>query len=109
MIAPQLYDIEETSKKVRMSVSWLYRNAGVTIPVTHIAGTRRHFWTEEQIADIIRDGAQPAKTRSAKNTRQPQSAHANKSARIKVALTPGKSIPQARPERSRRYRPANTA
>lgn len=109
MTIPKLYDIHETSSLVRMSVSWLYRNAGVTIPVTRVAGSRRLYWTEEQIAEIIRDSAQPAK--AVKRTSQKREAPAPARAVKKTppVKTSGVNIPQARPERSRRYRPASAA
>ncbi len=107
MSTPDLYDIHETSKRVRMSVSWLYRNAGVTIPVTHIAGTKRHFWTGEQIEQIIRDGAQSPKS-TKRTPRKRESVETAAAPRLTAVRTPGVKIPQARPERSRRYRPTGT-
>jgi hypothetical protein len=108
MTTPELYDVEQTAKKVRLSVSWLYHNAGVTIPVTRIAGTKRLFWTDEQIEQIIRDGAQPAKAvKPTSPKREPAAAPAM--ARAKTAQTSTTKIPQGRPERSRRYRPDHAA
>lgn len=57
MIPPVLHDVHETAVIVKRSVSWLYKKgaAGV-IPRTKIGGGV--FWTDEQCARIIRDGAQ---------------------------------------------------
>ncbi len=108
MSAPKLYDISETARMVRMSTSWLYRNAGVTVPVTRIAGSRRLFWTEAQIAEIIAAGAQPAKAdRTEKRPLRTQSGVAPRKTKTPPPTT-GK-IPQARPERSRHYRPQSAA
>lgn len=106
MTAPELYDVKQAAAKVRMSQSWLYHNAGVTIPCTRIGG--RLLWTDEQIEQIIRDGARPAK--AVKRTSQKvESAPASQMARAKTVQTTTTKIPQARPERSRRYRPEHAA
>jgi hypothetical protein len=111
MTTPVLYDIHETAERTHLSVSWLYRHAGKTIPVTRPGGAKKLFWTGEQIEQIIRDGAQPAKGSDAK--RAPKQ---RKGAEVKPEPTPGPKprtsgapIPQARPERSRRYRSAAVA
>ncbi len=104
MAPPKLYNIKETAVLIRMSESWLYRNAGVTIPVTRIAGTRRLFWTEEQITEIIRSGAQPARAAKRAASRRETPAPAPQSS-VQPSL-PVVKIPRARPERSRRYRPS---
>jgi hypothetical protein len=106
-MTPTLYDIHETAPLVRHSVSWLYRHAGIDIPVTRIAGSNRLFWTDEQIGQIIRDGAQPAK--AAKRTPQ-KGRPAARPAKLAAVPQPSEvKIPQARPERSRRYRPGSAA
>lgn len=107
MTAPRLYDIKQTAPLVRLSVSWLYRNAGVTIPVTRIAGSNRLMWTDEQIEQIIRDGAKPPK--AVKRTSEKREAKSKPVKLAPVAQPSGVKIPQARPERSRRYRPESAA
>lgn len=110
MTAPRLYDIKQTALLVRLSVSWLYRNAGVKIPVTRIAGSKRLMWTDEQIEQIIRDSAQPAKAeKTAKRTPQKREPAPRPAKLAAVPQPTGVKIPQARPERSRRYRPAGAA
>ncbi|MEO3869426.1 hypothetical protein ABGB18_11390 [Nonomuraea sp. B12E4] len=58
MIPPVLHDVHAASKIVKRSPSWLYKKgAAGEIPRTKIGGGV--FWTDEQCAQIIRDGAQP--------------------------------------------------
>lgn len=103
MAVPRLYDVKETSLMVRMSVSWLYHNAGVTIPVTRIGG--RLFWSEAQIEQIIGDGARPAKAVKREPGQREVPSPKSTSTGSMPAPAPALNIPRARPERSRRYRP----
>ncbi len=104
MTAPRLYDINETAERTHLSVSWLYHNAGKTIPVTRPGGTKKLRWTDEQIEQIIRDGAQPPKGAAGRKKPKPRQAPESKPA--PKPQVSGVRIPQARPERSRLYRPS---
>jgi hypothetical protein len=57
MSTPRLNDVRQTAEKLGVSPWWLYRRAGREIPVTRLSEGGRLFWTDEQIAQIIRDGA----------------------------------------------------
>lgn len=97
----RLYDVRETSLRIRRSPSWLYRNAGKTIPVTQHAPGGRLFWTEEQIRQIIALGAvEPgAKTPAPQGKRRP----ATKT--VPAAVGKGTVTPlTARPEARRKGR-----
>jgi hypothetical protein len=54
---PRLYEIDEVVKLTHRSKTWLYRNAGKTIPVTQYEPGGRLFWTEDQVRQIIALGA----------------------------------------------------
>lgn len=59
MTPPELHDVKQTSRLVRMSVSWLYRNAD-RLGVTRMGN--RLFWTDEQVTQIITEAACPPKS-----------------------------------------------
>ncbi|MGI5161447.1 hypothetical protein [Microbispora sp. CA-102843] len=102
MAIPALYDIEETARLTRRSKSWLYHQAGVTIPVTQSTPGGRLFWTEEQITEIIRGFAVAPKARA------PRTSTPRRTSVLAPApeLGAGLQIPRARPEARRKRRPA---
>lgn len=57
MSTPRLNNVRQAAAKLGVSPWWLYRRAGREIPVTRLSEGGRLFWTDEQIAQIIRDGA----------------------------------------------------
>ena len=93
---PRLYNARETSPLVRKSRSWLYRKARAkAIPCTKIG--KHVFWTDAQIARIIRDGAvepKPAET---------------KPPNWKLAAVPSPPADALRTGRRKRISPATTA
>jgi hypothetical protein len=76
MIPPKLHDAHAAGRIVGKSASWMYQQgAAGNIPRTKIG--HHVFWTDEQLAQIIRDGAQqpkPAKQekRTTEQRRTPQ-------------------------------------
>ncbi|MFB4280787.1 hypothetical protein ACBJ59_36245 [Nonomuraea sp. MTCD27] len=62
MTPPTLHDAAAAGQKVGKSASWMYKaGAAGRIPRTKIGG--QVWWTDEQIAEIIRSGAQEPKKR----------------------------------------------
>jgi hypothetical protein len=105
MLVPDLYDIYETSRKVRMSVSWLYHNAD-RLHVTRMG--RRLFWTDAAIALIIAERTDATPTAKAHKARQER----KKSAPKKQSARPVgdvSNIPQPNPARARRLRQVEAA
>jgi hypothetical protein len=104
MIAPELYDIYETSRKVRMSVSWLYHNAD-RLHVTRMG--RRLFWTDEAISLIITERTDATPTAKAHKARQERKKPAPKKQPRPIGDV--SNIPKANPDRARRLRQVEAA
>ncbi|MEU4410664.1 hypothetical protein AB0F88_39690 [Streptosporangium sp. NPDC023963] len=110
---PRLYNAEETSPQVRKSAGWLLRKARVkAIPHTRIGANV--FWTDEQIARIIRDGAVEPKPRAEKTPRKLAAvasppAPAPRAGRKRVPAATKTDIPRADRSVSRLYRQENAS
>jgi excisionase family DNA binding protein len=114
MTGPALHTVEEASRILRKSRSWIYKAMkDRRIPYTQIGGGK--FLSEDDIAEIIRNGARPAQDKPARR----QTAKAAKKAtqarvpRPRLAA-PAESptrvdIPRADPTASRKYRPPQKA
>lgn len=99
MTTPREYDVHETAEILGHSVSWLYHNAGKSIPV--IRRARRLRWTDELIEQIIRDHVQQPRQQKAKQERK---SSATRSGPKSAKPCTTSNVPQARPERARRLR-----
>lgn len=84
MSTPARHDVYAAAKIVGKSPSWLYKKgAAREIPRTKIG--HHVSWTDEQLARIIRDGAQEPKRAKAREQRQPEQ---------KRKTQPAKAAPQ---------------
>ncbi|TYB69647.1 hypothetical protein FXF51_05665 [Nonomuraea sp. PA05] len=89
MTPPVLHNAEAAGKKVGKSASWMYKaGAAGLIPRTKIGG--QVWWTDEQIAEIIRNGAQQPK-------QQPKPAEVPTRTQRREPQRPGRKTPQKRP------------
>lgn len=95
MNPPVLHDAEAASKIVRKSPSWLYQQgAAGNIPRTKIG--HNVYWTDEQLAQIIQDGAQQPK-----QVKKPEEQPADQRRKPQP--------PKSAPKRQRKPAPAATA
>lgn len=102
MSIPKLYTVREASPMIRRSPSWIYREAKADrIPWTDLDGV---FFTEEQIAQIIRDAARKPRTEKAQSSTGSKKAARQASTSRKAPPPPTTEIPQADPTISRLYR-----
>jgi len=101
MSEPALRGVGEAAQYLGVSRYWLYRNAGVTIPVTQFTPGGRLFWTQEQLDQIIASGAiqpgtkKPAPSAPSRGRRRPAIKPAPASAGV-AQVAPLRARPEAR-------------
>lgn len=115
MTPPALHDAEAAGRIVRKSASWMYKKgAAGEIPRTKIG--HNVWWTDEQCAQIIRDGAQqpkrpkPREKQATEQRSKPQPPkRETQRKRPPTATTKNTKIPTADRSVSRLYRQEGAA
>ena len=100
----RLFDIDEVSALTRRSKTWLYRHAGVDIPVTQKERGGRLWWSAAQINVInTMDAVEP----QAASASRKASAPAKKTAKPQTSNVSTMRLPVARPDAKRLGRRAS--